>query len=55
MKKILKGLPIVISGLVLFLTPIVIFGEVGLNMLALILLFTGLCALAYAIGDMING
>ena len=53
MDKFLKGLPIVLIGLVLFFMPYIIFGEIGMDVLALILAIVGLCVIAWVIGDSI--
>lgn len=53
MNKFLIGFPIVIVGLILFFIPYILFGEVGMNVLAVILAIVALCFLAWAIGDMI--
>lgn len=53
MKEFLKGLPIVIAGIILFFIPYMLFGEVGMNALLIIIAICALCCLAWAIGDMI--
>lgn len=53
MYKFLKGLPIVLVGLVLFFMPYMIFGEVGMDVLTLILVIVSLCVIAWVIGDSI--
>ena len=53
MKEFLKGLPIVIAGIILFFMPYMLFGEVGMNALLIIIAICALCCLAWAIGDMI--
>ena len=54
MDKFFKGFPIVMMGLILFFIPYMLFGEVGMNVLAVILAIIALCFLAWAIGDMIT-
>lgn len=55
MIKFLKGLLIIILGLILFFIRVILLGKSSLDILALILLLISLCALVYAIADMING
>ena len=53
MNKFLIGFPIVLVGLILFFIPYILFGEVGMNVLAVIIAIVALCFLAWGIGDMI--
>ena len=53
MNKFLIGFPIVLVGLILFFIPYILFGEVGMNVLAVIIAIVALCFLAWVIGDMI--
>lgn len=46
MEEFLKGLPIVIVGIILFFIPYMLFGEVGMNVLLIILAVFALCCLA---------
>lgn len=53
MKEFLKGLQIVIVGVILLFIPYILFGEVFMNALQIIILIFALCCIAWAIGDMI--
>ena len=53
MNNFLIGFPIVIVGLILFFIPYILFGEVGMNVLLVIMVIVALCFLAWAIGDVI--
>lgn len=51
MKKFLVGLPIVFIGLLLFVLPGLVFGEIGMLILIITLLIGVLGCLAYTIGE----
>ncbi|MFU2417293.1 hypothetical protein [Peptacetobacter sp. AB800] len=51
MKEFLVGLPITLIGLLLIFVPTIIFGEIFLNILAIILLIVALVMFSWMIGS----
>lgn len=54
MKKFLLGLPIVIIGVILFFTPYILFGDIGMNVFYMIIAIFALGFASWAIGDTIK-
>ena len=54
MKEFLLGLPIVLIGLFIFITPMVLWGEVGELIVVIPIAILGICVMAWIVGDVIK-
>lgn len=54
MKKFLLGLPIVLIGLFILITPMVLWGEVGELIVMTPIAILSICVMAWIVGDIIK-